>query len=54
MTSGIAQALPLLDAWATYSALQQHIPSVALTVVHGDQPGTRPESSGSTIGFATT
>src|SRR6266699_2746739 len=38
MTSGIAQALPLLDAWATYSALQQHIPSVALTVVHGDQP----------------
>src|SRR6266568_1961438 len=38
MTSGIAQALPLLDAWATYSALQHHIPSVALTVVHGDQP----------------
>src|SRR3989454_2724393 len=38
MTSGIAQALPLLDAWATYSAMQQHIPSVALTVVHGDGP----------------
>src|SRR6266446_1175412 len=37
MTSGIAQALPLLDAWATYSALQQHIPSVALAIVHGDR-----------------
>ena len=38
MTSSVAQALPLLDAWTTYSAMQQHIPSVALTVVHGDGP----------------
>src|SRR6266705_5568307 len=39
MTSGIAQALPLLDAWATYSALQQHIPSVALAVLQLHEAG---------------
>src|SRR5712691_2611187 len=38
MTSGIAQALPLLDAWTAHSVMQQHVPSVALTVVHGDRP----------------
>lgn len=38
MTSGIAQALPLLDAWVAYSVMQQHVPSVALTVVQGDRP----------------
>jgi D-alanyl-D-alanine carboxypeptidase len=38
MTSGVAQALPLLDAWAAHSLMQQRIPSVALTVVHGDRP----------------
>jgi CubicO group peptidase (beta-lactamase class C family) len=38
MTSGIEQALPLLDAWAAHSVMQQNVPSVALTVVHGDRP----------------
>ncbi|HEX9193568.1 MAG TPA: serine hydrolase domain-containing protein [Burkholderiales bacterium] len=38
MTSGVAQALPLLDAWIAHSVMQQHLPSVALTVVHGDRP----------------
>jgi len=38
MTSGIEQALPLLDAWTAHSVMQQHLPSVALTVVHGDRP----------------
>jgi D-alanyl-D-alanine carboxypeptidase len=38
MTSGVAQALPLLDAWTAHSVMQQHLPSVALTVVHGDRP----------------
>src|SRR6185503_914171 len=38
MTSAVSQALPLLDAWTAYSVMQQHVPSVALTVVHGDQP----------------
>jgi D-alanyl-D-alanine carboxypeptidase len=38
MTSGIEQVLPLLEAWVAHSVMQQHLPSVALTVVHGDQP----------------
>jgi CubicO group peptidase (beta-lactamase class C family) len=38
MTSGIAQALSLLDAWTAHSVMQQHLPGVALTVVHGDRP----------------
>ena len=38
MTSGVAQALSLLDAWTAHSAKQQHLPSVALTVVQGDRP----------------
>jgi D-alanyl-D-alanine carboxypeptidase len=38
MTSGIAQALPLLDAWTAYSVMEQHVPSVAIAVVHGDRP----------------
>jgi CubicO group peptidase (beta-lactamase class C family) len=38
MTSGIVQALSLLDAWTAHSVMQQHLPSVALTVVHGDRP----------------
>lgn len=38
MTSGVAQVLPLLDAWTAHSVMQQHLPSVALTVVHGDRP----------------
>jgi D-alanyl-D-alanine carboxypeptidase len=38
MTSGVAQALPLLDAWTAHSVMQQRLPSVALTVVHGDRP----------------
>jgi len=38
MASGVTQALPLLDAWTAHSVLQQHLPSVALTVVHGDRP----------------
>jgi CubicO group peptidase (beta-lactamase class C family) len=38
MTSGIAQALSLLDAWTAHSVMQQQLPGVALTVVHGDRP----------------
>jgi len=38
MTSAVSQALPLLDAWTAHSVMQQHIPGVALTVVHGDRP----------------
>src|SRR5712664_4199860 len=38
MTSGVAQALSLLDAWTAHSVKQQHLPSVALTVVLGDRP----------------
>jgi CubicO group peptidase (beta-lactamase class C family) len=38
MTSGIDQALPLLDAWTAHSVMQQQLPGVALTVVHGDRP----------------
>jgi len=38
MTNAVAQALPLLDAWTAHSVMQQHIPGVALTVVHGDRP----------------
>ena len=38
MTSGIAQALPLLDAWTAHSVMEQHVPSVAIAVVHGDRP----------------
>jgi CubicO group peptidase (beta-lactamase class C family) len=38
MTSGIAQALSLLDAWTAHSVMSQHLPSVALTVVHGERP----------------
>jgi CubicO group peptidase (beta-lactamase class C family) len=38
MTSGIAQALSLLDAWTAHSVMQQRLPGVALTVVHGDRP----------------
>ena len=38
MTSGIAQVLPILEAWIAHSVMQQHLPSVALTVVHGDRP----------------
>ena len=38
MTNAVAQALPLLDAWTAHSVMQQHVPSVALTVVHGDRP----------------
>lgn len=38
MTSGVAQALSLLDAWTAHSILQQHAPSVAITVVQGDRP----------------
>src|SRR5712691_1644486 len=38
MTSGVAQALSLLDAWTAHSVRQQHLPSVALTVVQGDRP----------------
>src|SRR5262249_48061241 len=30
--------LPLLDAWTAHSVSQQHLPSVALTVVHGGEP----------------
>jgi CubicO group peptidase (beta-lactamase class C family) len=37
MASGLAQVLPLLDAWTAYSVMQQQVPSVALAVVHGDQ-----------------
>src|SRR5258705_3248085 len=35
MTNAVAQALPLLDAWTAHSLMQQRVPSVALTVVHG-------------------
>src|SRR3989475_8741209 len=38
MPNAGAQALPLLDAWPAHSVMQQHVPSVALTVVHGDRP----------------
>src|SRR5229473_1800459 len=38
MTNGVTQALPLLDAWTAHSLMQQRVPSVALTVVHGDGP----------------
>jgi D-alanyl-D-alanine carboxypeptidase len=38
MTSSVAQALPLLEAWTAHSVMQQRPPSVALTVVHGDRP----------------
>src|SRR4051812_44441243 len=38
MTSGVSQALPLLDAWAAHSVSQLRLPSVAITVVHGDRP----------------
>jgi CubicO group peptidase (beta-lactamase class C family) len=38
MTSGLAQALPLLDAWTAHSVMQQQLPGVALTVVQGDRP----------------
>src|SRR5260221_1310242 len=38
MTSDVAQALSLLDAWTAHSVMQQRPPSVALTVVHGDRP----------------
>src|SRR6266849_5612921 len=38
MTNGVTQALPLLDAWTAHSLMQQRVPSVALTVVHGDRP----------------
>ncbi|HEY7674909.1 MAG TPA: serine hydrolase domain-containing protein [Burkholderiales bacterium] len=38
MTSGVAQALSLLDAWTAHSFMEQHLPSVALTVVQGDGP----------------
>ena len=38
MTSGVEQVLPLLEAWTAHSVLQQHLPSVAITVVHGDRP----------------
>src|SRR6266850_2532948 len=38
MASGVTQALPLLDAWTAHSVMQQHLPGVALTVVHGDRP----------------
>src|SRR5713101_2985433 len=38
MTSGIAQALPPLDASTEHSVMQQHVASVALTVVLGDRP----------------
>jgi D-alanyl-D-alanine carboxypeptidase len=37
MTSGFAQALPLLDAWTAHTVMQQQLPGVALTVVHGDR-----------------
>jgi len=38
MTSAVAQALPLLEAWVEHSVAQLHQPGVALTVVHGDRP----------------
>jgi D-alanyl-D-alanine carboxypeptidase len=38
MTSGVEQVLPLLEAWTAHSVMQQHLPSVALTVVHGERP----------------
>jgi len=38
MTSAVAQALPLLDAWTAHSVMQQRVPSVALAVVHGGRP----------------
>jgi CubicO group peptidase (beta-lactamase class C family) len=38
MTSGVEQALPLLDAWTAHSVMQQRLPSVALTIVIGDRP----------------
>jgi CubicO group peptidase (beta-lactamase class C family) len=38
MTGAVAQAFSLLDAWTAHSVMQQHLPSVALTVVHGDRP----------------
>src|SRR3989454_5908608 len=38
MTSGVAQALSLLEAWTAHSVKQQHLPSAALTVVQGDRP----------------
>jgi D-alanyl-D-alanine carboxypeptidase len=38
MTGGIAQALPLLEAWTEHSVAQLHQPGVALTVVYGDRP----------------
>jgi D-alanyl-D-alanine carboxypeptidase len=38
MKNAVAQVLPLLEAWTAHSVMQQHLPSVALAVVHGDQP----------------
>jgi D-alanyl-D-alanine carboxypeptidase len=38
MNSGVAHALSLLEAWTVHSVKEQHLPSVALTVVLGDRP----------------
>jgi D-alanyl-D-alanine carboxypeptidase len=38
MTSGIAQALPVLDAWTAHCVAQLRLPSVAITVVHAGEP----------------
>jgi CubicO group peptidase (beta-lactamase class C family) len=38
MTSGVTEALPLLDAWTAYTLAQQRTPGLAITVVHGDGP----------------
>src|SRR5258706_5753465 len=38
MTNAVAQVLPILEAWTAHTVLQQQLPSVTLTVVHGDRP----------------
>src|SRR5260221_4821455 len=38
MESGVADALALFDAWSAHSVMQQRLPSLALTVVHGGRP----------------
>jgi CubicO group peptidase (beta-lactamase class C family) len=38
MTSAVAQVLPILEAWTAHTVLQQQLPGVAITVVHGDRP----------------
>jgi len=38
MTGAVAQVLPILEAWIAHTVMQQQLPGMALTVVHGDQP----------------